>query len=155
MDARRVLERGAISKSEVIGLRVIRPVVQKTVVVAWLLLSLSSCGLPAAVGPGYVRGTVLGWPSAPQGGGTIPARNAKVRFFDASRLEVASATTDDRDTFEVPLAAGRYQVDVLAFGQNPIIESANRKPTKTIPVYVTVTAGETSTLDLVVSTGIL
>ena len=140
---------------DVILLSVMRYVVARILLILFMPFLLCVCGLPSVTGSGYVQGAVLGWPAAPQGGGTIPAKDASVRFLDTAGREVAVASTDSRGAFSASPPAGRYQIDVRAFGQDPIIESANGKPTKTTPVFVTVMAGEVTKLQLVVFTGIL
>ncbi len=117
-------------------------------------LLLASCAAPVTSNVGDVRGTVRGWPSAPLGGGTVPARGATVRFLDGSGHQVASAVTDAGGAFHASMPAGRYLVRVAAFGRDPIVISVNGDSTKGGDVYVTVDAGVPVTLDIVVDTGI-
>jgi hypothetical protein len=111
-------------------------------------------GTPAST-VGYVTGTVVGWPAQPQGGDTTPAQNAKLSFLDPAKEPVAVAETDAHGAFSASMPGGSYEVRVVAFGQDPIILSANGQSTKTTPVYVEVHVGQVSRLNLVVSTGIL
>lgn len=127
----------------------------KVLATLFTLLVLGSCATPATdANMGDVRGTVTGWPGAPQGGSTIPAKDAKVTFLDGSNHEVTSVRTDSEGAFHASLRAGRYLVRVMAFGLDPIVISVNGTPSKTSPVYLTVTAGVPTTLNLVVDTGI-
>ena len=120
-----------------------------------LLAGICACGFMANSGQGTVSGTVVGWPAAPLGGDTVPARGAVVRFLDGSDNQIATATTDQSGRYAVSIRPGHYRVSVRAFGfDSPIIISANGKDSKTTPVYIDVAAGGETRLDLVLDTGI-
>lgn len=133
------------------------PMLRGLIVLAAVSL-IASCSVPfqAPASTGEVAGTVLGWPAAPTGGDTTPARNARVTLLDADGHDLYSASTDDRGRYRQEARPGEYVVHVAAFGFDaPIIESANGVDVKTKVVRVTIRAGETTRLDLVVFTGIL
>ena len=114
-----------------------------------LLLTLVlavACGAYGSPGEGTVTGTVVISPCRPverAGDPPCPPRpGITVRFQPVSGGSAVSATTDASGTYRVRLAAGDYQASA----------SGGIGPARTTPV--TVSAGATVTLDLVVDSGI-
>ena len=94
----------------------------------------------------------MGWPGPTNH--EVAAGGAVLRFEDQSSKPVATATTDAKGHFATTAPAGHYQLLVVAFGRDAIILTANGADAKTTQVYVTVKAGQTLRLDLVVDTGL-
>lgn len=93
----------------------------------------------------------MGWPGPTNH--QIPATNAQLRFLDDASHVATTATTDSNGKFATSIPAGHYQLLVTAFGRDAIILSSNGSDSKTSQVYVTVKAGMTLRVDLLVDSG--
>jgi Carboxypeptidase regulatory-like domain len=126
--------------------------------IATLLLVFAlaaACGMSVdQPSSGSVKGIVMGWPAGPQSGKERPAVGAHITFIDKRNRSAGVATTGNDGRFEHSLPAGEYLVQIEAFGQEPVILAYNGVRTNGTSVYVTVDAGKTTSLSLVVETGI-
>ena len=127
----------------------------KTATLLLVLALATACGTSAGQPKsGLVNGIVMGWPGGPQSGYDIPAAGAHNTFMDKQNRSAGVATTGNDGRFVQTLLAGDYLVQIEAFGQEPVILASNGLRTNGTSVYVTVDAGKTTSVSLVVETGI-
>jgi hypothetical protein len=115
---------------------------------------LAACGQSASVAAaqGTLTGDVEASPTCPveQVGKPCPPApvpNREVQVLDASGKVAASTKTDVRGHFSLAIAAGEYVVKVA-------IVSGQIGMRQTTPGNVTITAGQTATITIVLDTGI-
>jgi hypothetical protein len=129
-----------------------RPAVAGTLLIAGMVL-LSACGLSGGgAAQGTLTGTVEASPTCPvervgQTCPPAPVPNRQVQILGASNTVVATTTTDAHGHFSISLAAGAYVVKVaIVQGQIGLRQIS--------PGNVTIVAGQTTTITIMLDTGI-
>lgn len=113
-----------------------------------VLLPMTSCVGPIALGEGRVSGLVGASPASPLGNSVRPAANKEVQFVstDAGRIQSTTSGSDGR--YRIDLSPGKYEVQLVGFA--PMQLYYGRSPeTYGLWPQVTIVIGRETTLDLI------
>jgi len=74
-----------------------------------VLLAMTSCVGPIALGEGRVSGLVGASPASPLGNSVLPAANKEVQFVstDAGRIQSTTSGSDGR--YRIDMSPGKYE----------------------------------------------
>jgi hypothetical protein len=133
--------------------RMMRLPMVAAVVIAGVVLILTACGqTDSGATHGTLTGTVVASPTCPvqnadQPCAPVPVRGRLVQALDTRGQVVASAKTDDQGRFSLSLAPGSYVIHVAIVQGQPGLR-------QTTPGNVTVSAGQSASLNIELDTGI-